>query len=133
MKHDLSIHRADIDMPLTGMGFERFSDIVSGSLFRGTPNRSQSVVVNERDLGIDFAAFRASPTEVVQSDGPILAMTATPASRRFTMGQIIAMVMLSLLVLAVAVYSVIYATHPYMVSGLFEYYLMYLPIPIDYN
>lgn len=129
MKHDLSIHRADIDMPLNGMGFERFSDIVSGSLFRGTPNRSQSVVVNERDLGIDFAAFRASPTEVVQSDAPI----AAPASRRFTTGQIICMALLSLLVLAVVVYSVVYATHPYMVSGLFEYYLMYLPIPIDYN
>ena len=78
MKHDLSIHRADIDMPLTGMGFERFSDIVSGSLFRGTPNRSQSVVVNERDLGIDFAAFRASPTEVVQSDGPTTPKATAP-------------------------------------------------------
>ncbi|MDC7676630.1 hypothetical protein [Asticcacaulis machinosus] len=129
MKHDLSIHRTDIDIPLSGMGFERFSDIVSGSLFRGTANRSQSIVVNERDLGIDFGAFRAAPSEVVQSDAPAAAYTG----RRFTTGQIIAMIMLSVLVLAVAAYSVIYATQPYMVSGLFEYYLMYLPIPIDYN
>ncbi|WKL58385.1 hypothetical protein Q1W73_05215 [Asticcacaulis sp. ZE23SCel15] len=134
MKHDLSIDRADIDSPLNGLGFGRFSDIVSGSLFRGMNSQApsvlaRSIVVTERDLGIDFGAFRTSPTEIIQIDGG-----AAPASgRKLSLAQIVALVLLSVIVLAVAAYGYIYATEPYKVSGLLEYYLMYLPIPVDYN
>jgi hypothetical protein len=134
MKHDLSIDRADIDSPLNGLGFGRFSDIVSGSLFRGMNSQApsvlaRSIVVTERDLGIDFGAFRTSPTEIIQIDG-----NAVPTSgRKLSLAQIVALVLLSVIVLAVGVYGYIYATEPYKVSGLLEYYLMYLPIPVDYN
>ncbi|GGZ24476.1 hypothetical protein [Asticcacaulis endophyticus] len=139
MKHDLSIDRADIDSPLNGLGFGRFSDIVSGSLFRGMNSQApsvvapsvvaRSIVVTERDLGIDFGAFRTSPTEIIQIDG-----NAAPTSgRKLSLAQIVALVLLSVIVLAVGVYGYIYATEPYKVSGLLEYYLMYLPIPVDYN
>jgi hypothetical protein len=129
MKHDLSIDRADIDSPLNGLGFGRFSDIVSGSLFRGTNDRVRSRVISERDLGIDFGAFRISPTEIIQ----IEAGTDLARRRKVSVMQIVALILLSVVVLVVGVYAYVYATEPYKVSGLLEYYLMYLPIPVDYN
>ncbi|WAC47219.1 hypothetical protein OVA03_10935 [Asticcacaulis sp. SL142] len=129
MKHDLSIDRADIDSPLNGLGFGRFSDIVSGSLFRGTNDRVRSRVISECDLGIDFGAFRTSPTEIIQTDMG----RDTTSGRRFSLAQIVTLALVSVIVMAVAAYGYIYATEPYKVSGLLEYYLMYLPIPVDYN
>lgn len=128
MKHDLSIDRADIDSPLEGLGFGRFSDIVSGSLFRGVNDRARSIVVSERDLGIDLGAFRSSATELIQPQAG-----TKPAGRKLSVMQIFALCLLTVVILAVAAYAYVYATEPYKVSGLLEYYLMYLPIPIDYN